>query len=29
VLVFRLITNWAVVVPGWFALRELRSRQAL
>jgi uncharacterized membrane protein YbhN (UPF0104 family) len=29
VLVFRLLTNWAVVVPGYFALRELRSRQAL
>jgi glycosyltransferase 2 family protein len=29
VLVFRLLTNWMVVVPGWFALRELRSRQAL
>jgi glycosyltransferase 2 family protein len=29
VLVFRLLTNWVVVIPGWFALRELRSRQAL
>ncbi|HKY68483.1 MAG TPA: lysylphosphatidylglycerol synthase transmembrane domain-containing protein, partial [Acidimicrobiales bacterium] len=25
-LVFRLLTNWAVVVPGWFALRTLRKR---
>ena len=29
VLVFRLLTNWAVVVPGWFALRTLRARGAL
>ena len=29
VLVFRLLTNWAVVVPGWFALRTLRARHAL
>lgn len=29
VLVFRLLTHWAIVVPGWFALRALRSRQAL
>jgi undecaprenyl-diphosphatase len=29
VLVFRLLTNWLVVVPGWFALRTLRSRHAL
>jgi undecaprenyl-diphosphatase len=29
VLVFRLLTNWAVVVPGWFALRTLRRRRAL
>lgn len=29
VLVFRLLTNWAVVVPGWFALRTLRARDAL
>jgi glycosyltransferase 2 family protein len=29
VLVFRLLTNWAVVVPGWFALRTLRRHHAL
>ncbi len=29
VLVFRLLTYWAVVVPGWFALRALRARHAL
>ncbi len=29
VLVFRLLTNWAVVIPGYFALRELRARHAL
>jgi uncharacterized protein (TIRG00374 family) len=29
VLVFRLVTNWAVIVPGWFALRTLRARHAL
>lgn len=29
VLVFRLLTHWAVVVPGWFALRLLRARDAL
>ena len=29
VLVFRLLTNWLVVLPGWFALRTLRKRHAL
>lgn len=29
VLVFRLIVNWAVVIPGWWALHVLRSRHAL
>ena len=29
VLVFRLLTYWAVVIPGWFALRILRARHAL
>ena len=29
VLVFRLLTNWLVVIPGWFALRTLRARHAL
>ena len=29
VLVFRLLTNWAVVVPGWFALRHLRAQHVL
>lgn len=29
VLVFRLLTYWAVVIPGWFALRILRTRHAL
>ena len=29
VLVFRLLTHWSIVVPGWFALRALRARQAL
>ena len=29
VLVFRLLTYWAVVIPGWFALRTLRARHVL
>src|SRR5690606_27971137 len=29
VLVFRLLTNWAVVVPGWWSLRLLRRRHVL
>lgn len=29
VLVFRLLTNWAVVLPGWWSLRLLRRRHAL
>lgn len=28
-LVFRLLANWAVVVPGWFALRTVCKRHAL
>jgi len=29
VLVFRLLTYWAVVIPGWYALHVLRARHAL
>jgi glycosyltransferase 2 family protein len=29
VLVFRLLTHWAVVIPGWWALRVLRAREVL